>query len=106
MIYTINKKYVTCSLGLPSPTEEQNVIQFSEHSSLATIKALTPEELTSFMAKFLKPDAFQSQYTFPYHLSSYLEPIQAILSLLSQILRLDSDQSVTEVMIGMLYLVS
>ena len=52
------------------------------------------------MAKLLKPDANQTQYTFPYDLSSFIEPIQVILSLLGQILGLDSDQYVTEVMIG------
>lgn len=58
------------------------------------------------MDKLLKPDVNQTQDTFPYDLSSFLKPIQAILSLLSEILGLDSDRSVTEVMIGTLYLVS
>ena len=57
------------------------------------------------MAKLLKPSVNETQDIFPYDLSSFLEPIQAILSLLSQILGLDSDQFVTEVMIGTLYLV-
>lgn len=87
-------------------TPKQLVTQFSKLSGLVAIKSLTPEELMSFMAKLLKPDANQTQHTFPYDLSSFLEPIQAILSLLSQILGLDSDQSITEVMIGMMYLVS
>ena len=43
---------------------------------------------------------------FPYDLSSILDPIQAIFSLLSQILGLDSDQSLIEVMVGILYQVS
>ena len=102
----INTKSITSSLGLPSPTAKQNVIQFSELSSLATIKALAPEELTSFMAKLLKPGVIETQDIFPCDLSSFLKPIQAIFSLLSQILGLDSDQSVIEVMIGTLYLVS
>lgn len=80
--------------------------QFSELSSLVAIKALTPKELTSFMAKLLKSDVNHTEATFPYDLSSFTEPIQAIFSLLSQILGLDSDQSVTEVMIGTLYLSS
>ena len=58
------------------------------------------------MTKLFKPDANKIQDTFPYDLSSFIEPIQAILSLLSQILGLDSDQSITKVMIGTLYLVS
>ena len=43
---------------------------------------------------------------FPYDLSSFLDPIQAIFSLLSQILESDSDQLVTELMVGILVLVS
>ena len=45
VICTINTESVTSFLGLPSPTAEQNVIQFSELSSLAAIKSLTPEKL-------------------------------------------------------------
>jgi hypothetical protein len=58
------------------------------------------------MAKLLKPDANQTQDTFPYNISSFIEQIQAILSLLSQIIGLNSNQFVTKVMIGTLYLVS
>ena len=43
---------------------------------------------------------------FPYDLSSFLDPIQAIFSLLSHILGSDSDHLVTKVMVGTLYLVS
>ena len=43
---------------------------------------------------------------FPYDLSSFLDPIQVIFSLLSQILGSDSDQLVTKVMVGTLILVS
>ena len=58
------------------------------------------------MAKLLNPEVNKTQATFPYEISSFTEPIQAIFSLLSQIIGLDSDQSITEVMIGTLYLVS
>ena len=57
------------------------------------------------MDKLLKPEVNQAHATFPYDISSFSEPIQAIFSLLSQILGLDGDQFVTEVMIGTLYLV-
>ena len=43
---------------------------------------------------------------FPYDLSSFIDPIQAIFSLLSQVLGSDSDQLVTKVMVGTLILVS
>ena len=56
--------------------------------------------------KLLKPGVIKIEDMFPYNLSSFLDLIQAIFSLLSQILGLDSDQSVTEVMVGTLYLVS
>ena len=58
------------------------------------------------MEKLLKPKVNQAHATFPYDISSYTEPIQAIFSLLSQILGLDNNQFVIEVMIGTLYLVS
>ena len=58
------------------------------------------------MVKLLKPKVNQAHATFPYDISSFYEPIQAIFSLLRQILCLDSDQFVTEFMIGTLYLVS
>ena len=106
IICTINPDSVRRSLGLPLPIAKQTVTQFSELSSLAAIKALTPEELTFFMAKLLKPEVNQTHATFPYDISSFTEPIQAIFSLLIQILGIDSDQFVTEVMIGTLYLVS
>ena len=58
------------------------------------------------MSKILKPGVIETQDMFPYDLSSFLDPIQAIFSLLSQILGSDSDQLVTKVMVGTLYLVS
>lgn len=93
VICTINRECVRVSLGLPLPIVEQFVTQFSELYGLAGIKALTPEEITSFMAKLLTPDVNQTQDTFRYDLSSFIEPIQAILPLLSQVLGLYSDQS-------------
>ena len=82
------------------------MIQFSEISSLAAIKSLNPKELTLFMMKLLKPSVIETQNMFPYDISSFLDPVQAIFSLLSQILGLDSDQSVIEVMVGTLYQVN
>ena len=70
------------------------------------MKALTPEELTSFMSKLLKLEVNQAHATFRYDISSFFELVEALFSLLSQILGLDSDQFVIEVMIGNLYLVS
>ena len=88
------------------PSVEKPVTQFSELSSRSAIKALITEELTSFMAKLLKLEVIQAHATFPYDISSFFEPIQDIFFLMSQILGLDSDQLVTEVMVGTLYLVS
>lgn len=58
------------------------------------------------MSKILKPGVIETQDMFPYDLSSCLDPIQAIFSLIIQILGSDSDQLVTEVMAGTIYLVS
>ena len=52
------------------------------------------------------PDISPSNYTFPYDVSLFIESIQAVFSLLSQILGLDNDKSVTKVMVGTICLVS
>ena len=106
VIFKINPYFSKRSLGLPLPIVEQSVTQFSELLSLAAIKSLTPEEITSFMEKMLNPNVNQTQATFPYDISSFTEPIQAIFSLLTQILGLYNDQFFIEVMIGTSYLVS
>lgn len=54
----------------------------------------------------VKPDVSPTHVTFPYDISLFTEPIQAIFSLMSQILGLDSDKLVTKVMVGTLCLVS
>ena len=43
------------------------------------------------MAKLLKLEVNQSHVTFPYDLSLFTEPIQAIFSMMISILGLDSD---------------
>lgn len=59
-----------------------------------------------FMEKLLKPEVNQVHSTFPYDLLLFSKPIQAIFSLMSHILSVDSDQLVTKVMVRTLYLVS
>ena len=58
------------------------------------------------MSKILKHGVIETQDMFPYDLSSFLDLIQAIFSLLSQVVGSDSDQLVTEVMVGTLVLVN
>ena len=53
-----------------------------------------------------KPGISLVSSAFPYDISLFIEPIQVVFSLLSQILGLDSDRLVTKVLIGTLYLVS
>ena len=74
--------------------------------SLSVIKSLTKEQIASFMSKLFKPYVIPTHASFPYNISLVIEPIQAIFSLMSQILGLDSDQLVIEVMVGTLCLVS
>lgn len=57
------------------------------------------------MSKMFRPDISPSNYTFPYDVSLFIETIQVVFSLLSQILGLDNDKSVTEVMVGTVCLV-
>jgi len=106
ILCTIDSKSIISSLGLPSIAPEKNSFQFLEHTSLETIKNLNLEDLTTFMSKILKMSVIETQDMFPYDLSSFLDPIQGIFALLSQILGSNSDQFVTQVMVRTLILVS
>ena len=83
-----------------------DVVQFTEEKSLAIIKALSPDQLYTFMSKMFKLDISPSNYSFPYDISLFFETLQAIFSLLSQILGLEDDKTVTEIMVGIVCLVS
>ena len=54
----------------------------------------------------LRPDASPSQHAFPYDRSLFSEPLQGVFSILSQILRLEDDSKVTEIMVGIICLIS
>ena len=88
------------------PPVNFDVVQFTEEQSLAIIKALSPNQLFTFMSKMLKPDISPSNYSFPYDISMFFETLLAVLSLLSQILGLEDDKIVTEIMVGIVCLVS
>ena len=60
----------------------------------------------TFMSKMFKPDISPSNHAFPYDSSLFSEPLQAVFSILSQILGLEDDMSVTEIMVGIVCLVS
>ena len=104
IVLSVNAQTVRKALCLPLPTPD--VVQFSEESSLAIIKALTPDQLYTFMSKMLRPDASLSQHAFPYDRSLFSEPMQGVFSVLSQILGLEDDSKVTEIMVGIICLVS
>ena len=53
-----------------------------------------------------RSDVNPSNFTFPYDITLFIEPIQDIFSLLSQILGLENDRYVIEVMVGTVCLVS
>ena len=101
---SVNSQAVRKALCLPLPTPE--VVQFTEESSLAIIKALSPDQLYTFMSKMFKPDVSPSNHAFPYDRSLFSEPLQAAFSILSQILGLEDDSKVTEIMVGVICLVS
>lgn len=92
------------ALCLPLPTPE--VVQFTEEGSLAIIKALSPDQLYTFMMKMFRLDASPSKHAFPYDRSLFSEPLQAAFSILIQILELEDDSKVTEIMVGVICLVS
>ena len=58
------------------------------------------------MSKMFRPNISPSNYIFPYDISLFIETIQVVFTLFSQILGLDIDHLVTEVMVGTVYLVS
>ena len=58
------------------------------------------------MSKMFRPNISPSNFTFPYDISLFIETIQFIFSLLCQILGLENDKFVTEVMVGIVCLVS
>ena len=104
IILSINSQAVRKALCLPLPTPE--VVEFTKESSLDIIKALSPDQLCTFMMKRLRPDASPSSHAFPYDRSLFSEPLQAAFTILSQILRLENDSNITEIMVGVICLVS
>ena len=106
ILCTVDLESIISSLRLPPISLEQNSFQFSELTSLEAINNLNREEITSFMSKILKPGIIETQDMFSYDLSAFLDPIQSIFSLLSEVLGSDSDQLATKVMVGTLVLVS
>ena len=58
------------------------------------------------MSKKFKPNISPSNYTFPYEIPLFIKTIQSVFALLNQILGLDNDKLVTEVMMGVVCLVS
>ena len=104
IILSVNSQAVQKTICLPLPTPE--VVQFTEESTLAIIKALSPDQLYTFMTKMFRPDASPSSHAFPYDRSLFSEPLQAAFSILSQILGLEDDSKVTEIMVGVIFLVS
>ena len=82
------------------------MVQFIEEKSLAIIKALSPDQLYTFMSKMFKSKISPSNHAFPYDSSLFSEPLQEVSSILSQILGLEDDRKVTEIMVGIVFLVS
>ena len=58
ILLSINAQTMRKALCLPLPTPE--VVQFTEEDGLAIIKALSPEQLYTFMSKLFRPDASPS----------------------------------------------
>ena len=60
----------------------------------------------TFMPKMIKLDISPSNHVFPYDSSLFSEPLQAIFSILSQILGLEDDKTIIEIMASIVCLVS
>ena len=104
IIVSINSQIVRKALCLPPPRAE--IVQFTEEKTLAIIKALSPDQLYTFMSKMFKLDISPSNHAFPYDSSLFSVPLQAIFSILSQILGLKDDRKVAEIMVGIVCLVN
>ena len=88
------------------PPVSSDAAQFTEEKSLAIIKAFSLDQLYIFMSKMFKPEISPSNYSFPYDISLFTETLQSIFSLFIQILGLEDDNVVTEIMVGIVCLVS
>ena len=104
VIFTLNSETLRKTLCLPF--ENPDAIQFSEEKSLATINAFDLDQLYIFMSKMFRPDINPSKFSFPYDISLFSQTLQAVFSLLSQILGLQDDKLVIEIMVGIVCLVS
>lgn len=104
IIISINPEILRKALCLPHINSD--AVQFPEEKSLAIIKALSPDQLYTFMSKIFKPDISPSNYAFPCDISLLSETLQAIFPLLSQILGLEDDKTVTKIMVGIVCLVT
>ena len=58
------------------------------------------------MSKMFRPDISPSKFSFPYDISLFSETLQVVFSLLSQILGLEEDKFLTDIMVGIVCLVS
>ena len=52
-----------------------DVVQFTKEKSLAIVKALSPDQLYTFMSKMFKPYISPSNYAFPYDSSLFSEAL-------------------------------
>ena len=73
ILLSVNAQTMRKALCLLLPTPE--VVQFTEEDSLAIVKALSPEQLYTFMTKMFRRDANPSQHAFPYDRSIFSEPL-------------------------------
>ena len=92
--------------NLSLPSQNSAVITFSEEETLATVKSLSLKKISSFLLKILSPEVDQTPSQFPIEYTLFTKPIQALFSLMSQILGLELDKNVTEVMIDILCICS
>ena len=104
IIVSINRQTLRKALCLPPANSD--VVQFTEEKSLAIVKALSTDQLYTFMSKMFKPDISPSNYAFHYDISLFSKALQAIFSVLSQILGLEDDKTIIEIIVGIVCLVS
>ena len=93
IIFSINLETLRKALCLPPVSSD--VVQFIEEKILAIIKTLSPNQLYTFMSKMFKPEISPSNYSFPYDVSLFMETLLVVFSLLSQILGLEGDKTIT-----------
>jgi len=101
LICAFTPQSIRAILGLPEELF-MNFFPFSEITMIDLFKSYDPRNKGQFLKVVLKPDIDVQSLKYPCLTSSFINEIQIVFSLLSQVLGLDHDREVSEAMPGFL----